>query len=183
MGKREGARPTRAMMGWLYHEAARQIWRMPTWIDFDDLISEGLLAFAVCSDRYTYVKDAAHFMSLFQRAVLNRYTDIARKRGKLREVPLSDLGDDNSDQPLLERLCGAESGGQMLACLLTEAPKEIRALLRAIATPEGAARLRAPYRRTMSGRETTNERLCSLVGLDPSKVKLSTMIRLHFGMV
>lgn len=150
---------------WIYAQAHKNFWRVAAWMDIDDLIQEGFLCFAICRARYE-PENKAHFMSLVKITFLNQITDLANKRTRTPECPISDIAEMGNDQELLENLAGGEDGDAEIMALLARAPLEVRLILAAMNTNEGAARMRRPARVREDGtRETNNERLSRLVGI------------------
>lgn len=152
---------------WIYKTAQKNEWRVSSYMDIDDLIQEGFLAYAICRARYQdRVKNQSHFMSLVKVTFINQITDLANKRTRTLETPICDIAEMGNDQELLETLAGAEDGDAELHALLSYAPAEVRLLLAALSSDEGAQRLRRPSRLRQDGtRETTNERFCRILGI------------------
>lgn len=150
---------------WIFKQAHKNYWRVATWMDLDDLVQEGFLCYAICRARYE-PKNEQHLMSLVKITFINQITDLANRRTRTPETPVSELASPGNELELLESLAGGEDGDSELQGLLARAPKEVRALLAALSSDEGAERMRRPYRiREDGSRETTNERWCRLIGV------------------
>jgi DNA-directed RNA polymerase specialized sigma24 family protein len=165
------------MRGWIKKTAYRHHWRVASYIDFEDLVQEGYLQFCRVRDRYGGDLDRRHFMSLLQRTYLNRITDMARERTRLHEVPVSALAVEKPHDTF-EHLCGEASDATLLAALFVRAPEELRMLIATALSETGQRVLDAtPFLWRDGERETSNERLCRILGLDPKKHNLATMLR------
>jgi hypothetical protein len=71
------------LKGWIVNTAKRNYWRVASYYELDDLISDGYLAYAVCKARYSKkVQNKAHFMALFKRVYWSRIVDLASDRSK-----------------------------------------------------------------------------------------------------
>lgn len=136
---------------WLVREAHKNAWRVPSYIDVDDLIQEGMLLYAKLKVRYPKAKKPAHMMRLFQISYTNYLHDLARRRSSEAAALLAEeLRQTSAQQP--------ESFG-----LLSSAPDYVRRFLDFM----GGEDVRTPYRtnRYGKGRETTHRRYCRLLSL------------------
>lgn len=150
---------------WIYRTAHSNYWRVAAWLDIDDLIQEGFLCFAICRARYVPA-NKSHFMSLVKITFLNQITDLANKRTRTPECPISDIAVMGNEEEMLEILGGSDDGDIEVMALLARAPREVQQILAAMNTNEGAACLRRVYRiRQDKTRETNNERLCRIAGI------------------
>lgn len=150
---------------WIYKTAHQNYWRVASWLDLDDLIQEGFLCFAICRARYEPA-NKSHFMSLVKITFLNQITDLANKRTRTLECPISDVAVLGNEEEMLEILGGFEDGDAEVMALLARAPREVQIILAAMNTNEGAERIRRPSRVRQDGtRETRNEKLCRLAGV------------------
>jgi hypothetical protein len=163
----EGARK------WLFKTAYKNFWRVHHYMDVDDLIQEGYVQYARVIARYPEATDAAHIMRLFQIMYTQRLNILATQRTREREI---------IDEIELQSFDSFEPEGGTLQALIAQAPAPVAALIKLLQSDNGCKRLRAAYRRRRTGeRETTNERLCRLVGLDPTACDLPAMVKAHFG--
>lgn len=152
----------RGLRGWIIKYAKKNYWRVASWYDLEDLIQDGLLAYALCRQKYGHrVENRRHFMSLVQVVFANHVTDLANARTKsVQEISISQIAAQGRELQALEYLAGAEDGGQELKAALSLASEEILAFLKLFETPEGLAELDKPLRRRADGtRETWDERL------------------------
>lgn len=163
------------LRGWVVNTAKRNYWRVAAWHELEDLIQEGMLAYAICSVRYaSTVENKSHFMALVKTAYLHRIADLANARTRTMEIALSQIVAEGKDDEALELLSGVTfPEAEMVACLLS-APREVRAYLAAISDPDVAKRLRSPYRKRLDGtRETTKERMSRVIGMDMTGLRES----------
>ena len=169
----------------------KNYWRVAGYYEFEDCIQEAYLKFMVVKDGYPEVIDPPHFMALFKTAWKNRFTDMSNQRTAdeaMREADLS--GEDKTGNPitltsLMDRNASTHHAGR-LAVLKTSAPIEVKALLRAFDEPDKIELLREKCRKIRKGnrkarRETTNEKLCRIVGLDGEFVSIQRMFVNHFA--
>lgn len=154
---------------WMFKTARRNYWRVAAWYDLDDLIQEGYLQYWRIRRRYPDVREPKHIMRLFQISFINRIHDIAKARTACLETLADDLGIPDVwsviggvEEPMVETLHGA--------------PDHVLVVIRAYEL--GDPRLRQVYRRR-SGRqrETLNERLCRIAGVNPDDYSIPTEIR------
>lgn len=188
--------PDRGVQGWIRRTASKQHWRVASWLDYDDLVQEGLERWVWLKTKYPdkVVNNPAHFMALFKTTFHNHITDLAKARSRLVEVPI-DFGFEveeisagrrsrRTDEVLpgfVEAITDPTDWGA-IAVLLRQAPSEVAAVLHLLATDLGLAKLREPYGKNEDGlRETTNERLCRLTGFDPNKVDLDEAVRVYLA--
>jgi hypothetical protein len=173
----------KGLRGWIVDTARRNLWRMPSHIGLDDLISEGFLAYAITKHRYSKrVENKAHFMSLFKtvfNSIISNYANdrTAKKNAGLAEWPISDVAVPGKELVALEMLGGGVTGDQELALSLAKAPAEVQRLLDAVndgvltdrrfkhrktlktmRTPDGS------YTHKVVHRETNNEFLNRMLG-------------------
>jgi hypothetical protein len=165
------------VMGWIVNTSKQNIWRVSEWYDLDDLIQDGLYWYCYCRHKYKDVQTPEHFMALLKRTFTNHITDLANKR--TRSVPtiyIDDLATQLGETVSLENIVELQQEWQTLYTVLAQAPKEVADFFRALMSDASIALL-APYARHGRVRETTNERFCGMLGLDPEKVDLVGMIR------
>lgn len=156
------------MHGWIVNTAKRNIWRIPNWYDLDDLIGEGFICYAVCNIKYRHVRQTRQFMKLVQTTFRNHITDLANERTLSPEevsVP--------PDSPLLVR---AEIGDALLLTMLNQLPKELQVLITRLI---GGTDLPRMKRYKNGVRETSNEYLCRLMGVDHKYVNVLEIFKEH----
>lgn len=165
--------------GWTVKTARRNYWRVARWYDLDDLIQDGFMQYYRIAGKYSHVTERRHLMAIFKLTYMSWITDLANKRTREPEeitscVLMPGAADDT---PLWDKLVTGEPEQASLRLVLAEAPAPVRAVLSILATEEGRARLRSPYRIRRVGRETLNERLCRIAGYDPTTINLVSWVR------
>lgn len=179
---------------WLLRTARKNYWRVAAWYDLDDLIQDGFMCYArviakyerrqyvtrtgVVTNKSPRVRKRKHIMSLFKVVYTSHINDLANRRTTdLVEVLAEDIVSPASQaESVWDDLVTDDCDVLVYEHLIVEAPKVLQRLLRAMMTAPGR-RLRAPYRVSKTGRETVNERLCRIAGLDPRAVDVATMLR------
>jgi hypothetical protein len=116
-------------------------------------------------------------MRLFQITFTNHLNDISKKRTRQVDVAISSITRENSDSTdFMERCGGVEESSLVLAL----APVQVKAALGVYCNPKNAKALRSVHRVRLSGkRETTNDRLCRLAGLDPRLFDLQSALKTY----
>lgn len=156
----------------MYGTARREHWRVSHWMDLDDLFQDGFMCWYRVIRRYERVAHGSskHRMALFKRVFMNHIHDLSKRRSRLPEVHFEDLPPDVADAlnyPATQDLYGA-------------APPLVKLGLTVLMAPAHARSLRSLYRvRVDTTRETFNERLCRLAGLDPRTIDLIGEIRYY----
>ena len=158
---------------WLYAFAHKNFWRVAAWYDFDDLIQDGQLYYYKIVARYTNhgerYRRRKHIMRLFQVSLVNHVNTLSKKKTLQTEDTFSLFltSPDDTEDRLLERHDAIDTGPVILA----GAPNHVKSAL--VAIVNDLRRLKMPYRRYANGtRETTNQRLCRIAGLDPQRIDL-----------
>lgn len=107
-------------------------------------------------------------MRLFQVTFTNHIHDLAKTRTSQLDAPIASLLIGETTE---EKFLDQHELGEWSPTALAHATKAVQQIIQAIDRhPE---KLRGPLRRRKDGtRETTNERLCRMVGLDPSMIDL-----------
>ena len=169
MSHRDRVRMDAGARRWLLSAAQQNLWRIASWYDFDDLVQDGMLLYYHVCERYPEATDPRHIMRLFQRTFLNHCHNLSRKQRVKMEVV---------DTDFVQHHCTAHDHFADLLLWLAEAPDEVRRLLQALI--RDGWKMDGPY--APSGRrETTNERLCALVGADHNSVNLHRVLRSYLG--
>jgi hypothetical protein len=117
--------------------------------------------------RYPNVTETKHQMALFKTAFTNYIHDLSKKKSRLPLVTESDL-----DTPMEALLEGEDPAADPDRNLITsQLPPAIMRVLTRMTTGD------PPYRRYLDGtRETTNQLLCRLAGLDPDDRDIHTAV-------
>lgn len=157
----------KGLRGWVVRTAQKNYWRVAAWYDLEDLIQDGLLAYAICRNRYRdRVENKHHFMALVQRVYLNHITDLANARTVGEEISISQIAVVGKELEALEYLAGGVAGDAELETLLARAPAEVRAYLNMFKSPEGIEALEKPCRRYKDGtRQTQAQHLSMVLGV------------------
>lgn len=159
----------RGVKGWIVNTTKLNYWRVAGWYEFDDLVQDGYLHYQRIINKYTNVKQPAQIMSLFKVAFTNHIHDLSKKKTKYaHEVCETALG------IALENIRGTMHINPDTSALVAAMPNVLRDLISHMQTD---ARVRRPCRRFVDHRETTNEKLCRIVGADPRKINLLETLR------
>jgi len=166
-------------LGWMIRTARKNHWRVSAYIDLDDLMQDGYFYWLRIGSRYPDVKDQPLRMRLFQTAFNNHLTNLATRRTRQPNF-----------LPLMVQQLEEEAGRTPEHELIELPPTTIaysdhgicrnlvRRAIEALGSDAGAAAWRAPYDRRADGtRETTNERLCRIVGVDPTQINMLAVLR------
>lgn len=157
----------KGLRGWIVKTARKHYWRVAAHYELEDLIQEGLLAYAICRQRYRHrVENRRHFMALVQVVFMNRITDLANERTSGEDIAISQIAAQGKELVALEYLAGGMEGDAELQACLATAPAAVRAYLNLFNSPDGLAELAKPLRRRADGtRETNSERLSLILGM------------------
>lgn len=172
--------------GWMINFAKANFWRVAAWYEFDDLVQDGFMCWEFVVDHYERksgrIRRRAHLMAAFKTAFINYIHGLAKRRTRsVDAVMVCDLSPDCALLPEDTVWDGVLQIEDTLdhARLVSEAPP----LLHAILTKLDAGRLcalRSLYRVFSDGsRETLNDRLCRLAGVDPGAFDLATQLRAY----
>lgn len=156
---------------WLVNTARKNYWRVAAWMEVEDLIQEG---------QACYVKVRAHYpdqhpavtMALFKSSYINRLHDLANRRTRQdSEIPYCLMTE--ADVAFFENR-QIDEFAELLR-IAAEAPPVVGRLLMKLF--ENPVPLSQPYaRKAHRTRETFNERLCRIVGVDPESHDLHTAL-------
>lgn len=159
---------------WIHKTAAAQFWRVSGGYELEDLVQDGYLYWALCRERYRHVTEKRHFMALFMTSYQNHITNLANARTKRGHV---DCAVPDVEPSVLARMIGVETEGATLATLLEHAPPVLKRAFGLFCTDAGRATLRQEFQRVNGVRETTNQFLCRLLGVDPTTVNLPKLMK------
>jgi hypothetical protein len=150
---------------WLVKTAYSHLWRVHSFYEMDDLLQDGHMLYAMVRQRYPDAVDPPHIMRLFQITFLNHIHDLSKHQSRM--AALIDTSTDLDTAELYQDPRFAEQGDAYV--IPQSAPWYIHAFLRLLCDPEGQRSLRSQYRVRLSGlRELTHDRLCRLIGADPT---------------
>jgi hypothetical protein len=68
---------------WLVKTAYKNLWRVHSFYDLDDLIQDGHMMYALVVQRYPQAKDPPHIMRLFQITFLNHIHDLSKHQSRM----------------------------------------------------------------------------------------------------
>ena len=172
------------MEGFIFNTARKEYWRVQRWYEFDDLVSDGYLAFSKCLKAYPQlaVQDPSkdqrkHFQSLVKAAFFNRITDLAKHRMMVDEQAASSLEDEEGNS-VFERKLPAEGEMGTLTALIAQLPWELKELCGKLLNGADDFERKKLTRRSI--RETTNEFYCRLLGVSPEERDLVGELRSYF---
>jgi DNA-directed RNA polymerase specialized sigma24 family protein len=167
------------MKNWLFKFAWNNYWRVASWYDLDDMVQDGYLVFYRVLEKYRgKVQNRAHLMRLFQVSYANHIHNISIKRTRTPEVLFEDLAPNPEvRERIMDKVLQSNDDAEM-ALVLAGAPREVRAVIAGLEAADGAT-LRKPYQRRKGQRETQNERLCKLGGLDPNTVDVVLALKTY----
>lgn len=183
--------------GWLFKTAHKHYWRVCPFYDLEDLIQDGYLCYQRVYTRYCttqeyrtdkgrlikerrpeeLVTERRHLMRLFQTTFLNHIHDLSKRTTTQLDFSISLLLTDGSDESdLYERYFPPDTDSVFQSTVL-HAPEHIRKALALFGSEEGRAQLREAYKKIDGIRETFNERLCRLCGLNPRDINLASELQ------
>lgn len=157
--------------GFVVNHIARNMWRVSSHMDRDDVLQEARLVFYTLRRRYVEsgeVVDPPHFMALFKTSWLRHFNDLSNTDTARRtnEVPYPQQeGDAGVEwQPL-----GDRDNDGYLALLIEQAPSEVKSVLNLfLSAPQELLDMaltpwRGKDRRCRAG---GSKHICKLLGLD-----------------
>ena len=168
--------PDEGATKWMLAYARRHYWRVAPWMDFDDLIQDGYYSWCEVCWRYPdAVKNPAHIMSLFKLCFADKITDLSRSKTKQQDDARSDIVD------VFDGDAVTMPDPSNFNLLLARAPKAVKDTIDLMTSDRRKDELNKPYKKQKNGcRETLNQRLCGLLGLDPSVIDVVAATRLYF---
>lgn len=156
-------------INWMKRNAAKQYWRVAPWINLDDLIQDGYLCWFIVRSKYPYVESRANRMALFKRVFNNHLHNLANAKTRHPEIAFAQA-------ELDAKLDGESCELAEMMTMIAEAPVKVRKLLKKLIADPTC--LRDTYRKDDGLiRETLNERLCRLAGLNPQLNDLHADLR------
>lgn len=185
-----------AARAWLSKTARKNLWRVVPFYEYDDLLQDGYLHYCRIVQKYPNATDPPHIMRLFQITYLNHLHNLARARTRDGWLLQTDLFDDATSAPddLWDMLIPPEEPDVEFNLRLKDAPEPVRQFFSTAFTEKGLRRWRARCRvfigtndarsatneapiNAIVGRETLNQKLCRVAGLDPATCNLTGMLR------
>lgn len=150
-------------------------------MEWEDVMQECHCLFLKLERRYeNEVTSAAWFMGLYKSSLRNLIIDLASDDSYLRQCTLECQLSADETECLSDRI-GTEEHEGNLACLLEEAPEEVRAVVALIlnAPPKVYAVASAAWEAQGRKKEHGNAFLCSMLGFD-ERVNVVQMTRDYF---
>lgn len=188
---------------WLAITAKEHYWRVADWMEIDDLIQDGNMCWqrivAKYEDRdYTTitgvvtkgtprVRSRRHLMGLFKISYLNHINNLSKTATRCRvEVRAYDLVKSLGSEDLVwdQLQIGGRIEEQELQDferLVAEAPSSLQTIFRTLMAMDARRTFSAAYRVYRNHRETLNERLCRVAGLDATGIDLVGQLRAYLN--
>lgn len=169
--------PDKGAVRWLHSYSRRHYWRVAAWMDYDDLIQDGYYAWCEVCWRYpNAVNNPAHIMSLFKLCFADKITDLSRGKTKQQDDARSDIVD------IFDGDAVQSPDPSNFNLLVAKAPKLVRDTIALLTSETHRDELAKPYAKQANGRrETLNQRICSLMGLDPEQIDVVRETRTYFA--
>jgi hypothetical protein len=167
--------------GFVVNYTIRNFWRVAHIYEFEDLYQDAHMLFLKCCEQYPHVVDAPHFFALFKRTYVNHITDLANDRtAEYAIIPheTRELDENELEDTPAEPWCYPDAE---LVVLLKQMPTEVQKLIIGLLTD--AERFTEHYQPRLNGtniyqrRQTTNERWCAALGLNPEDYNLVDTLR------
>lgn len=154
-------------VGWLVNTARRNLWRVPTDYTLEDLVQDGYLVYYRVSNKYPDVTEPRHLMRLFQVSFNNHINTLSKKRTRVPLLCASDLCTTHTDESKFWDAVLDHADPQELSVMLHNAPPLVRQALSLYLDDKTCSSMRSRYRVRKDGtRETLNERMCRLLGVE-----------------
>ncbi len=164
------AKPVPSMLddgikGYISNQARKHLWRVQPLYDYDDLVQEGYVCFAICKNKYGHVETASHFMSLFKTTFQNQIHDLASARTKQQQVYEEE---ESKEASLIDF-----NAGELLS-LISKLPWYLQNFINL--TLSDASKPPRLLKQDKE-RETNNEYYCRLLGIDPREYDLEHLLK------
>ena len=151
---------------WMIKTARKNLWRMSHWYDLDELIADGMLCWQIVESKYPKT-NKPHRDSLFRTTFTNHIHRLANKKSIMVAETAVDHPEALSNQECQE--------AELRRFILENATPMLRHCLAAILDkPELLAQAHIKHGKH---RETTNEYLCRLAGINPGTHDLGGELR------
>lgn len=148
---------------WIKKYSSKNYYRIPTWMDLDDLIQEGYEVVAKCRRRYGNKLEHKHFKSLVMVSFSNRITDLSNYKTRVLEDTVEEL-------PVN---AGVPAEG-FFAASLALAPKTVKAVLNLFTDGKVLEAMRKQA-------TLTNEFVCEMLDTDPTQMDLLEEVKEYFS--
>jgi hypothetical protein len=168
--------PDAGAKAWIYKYAKKQYWRVAAWIEFDDLVQDGLVEYYEVRKRYPQAVEPSHIMSLLQLCFRSKIEDLVRANTKQLDDARSDIVE-VYESPMM-----IVPDASNFNTLLAKAPKLISDVIALLTNDVYKEEISKPFERYQDGRrETLNDRVCKLLGLDAKKINAVQETKLYFS--
>lgn len=162
-----------AIIGWIVKFANQEYSKVRNFMDLEDLIHEGFDCLYDCKKRYPD-RSPKHFFATVKTMFRRHIPYLLNRNARLPVAAILDMVDIQNEQDFSDKIMGADEF-QLLCTLIAEAPQAIKPILEAFVSDKNEVieLLAKPYAKRIDGtRETTNERLCRYLGLDPRRIDI-----------
>lgn len=176
--------------GWLVMQAQRHYWRVADYMEFDDLLQEGIyIWYRVAREYEGYtgrVQTRARLMQAYKRSLLNYFNHLSNIATRAKnEILAEDVIPDGPAISMPNEIwdhLGQQRNVAEYELMVAEAPRAIRYVLRKLFEEGRAPGWASQYRIYPDGtRETLNSKLCRLVGVDPERIDIATPLRSYLS--
>lgn len=160
--------------GYVVNSMRQHYFRVEATMERDDYVQEAYLVFLRVKRTYAgKVTEPQHFMALFKRAWSNKLNDLSNSDTRHRETFVSDHAerDGGNDRDFSQEHAGETDNEGTLAILIRQAPRDVSMVLNLfLSAPQEILEValeswRGRDKRCKAG---GSERICKLLGLDPS---------------
>lgn len=156
----------------------KNAWKVAGLMDYDDLYQECCVKFTVCKNKYRNLDGPAHFASLYRTACGNMLINFAAKRNEMFEAKLQ-RAEPTPERDPLDAVWVDEHFGYLQR--LVDTVPELKELVSAFNDQAKMQEMRKGKRvsRARCGvrlRETRNQFLCRVLGLDPDQFNVAQAI-------
>ena len=171
--------------GYVVNYLKKNYWRVAAHHEYEDLLQEAYFKFLVVKDKYPEVVNPPHFMALFKTAWNNHFINLSKTQTKDITIIESQLMGEISLFELSDKKGRVNDHEGDVTILLKQAPEEIQLLFAALDDTDLVKLLRQKSQKIRNGnrrarRETTNQALCRILGLNPEDVDIRNMLFNHF---
>lgn len=159
-----------AIIGWIVKYANQEYSKVKSFMDLEDLIHEGFDCLYDAKIRYPE-RSPKHFFATVKTMFRRHIPYLLNRNAHLPVTAILDMVEDQNEQDFADKIMGTDEF-QLIRTLIAEAPQAIKPILEAFISDKNDVieLLAKPYSKRMDGsRETTNERLCRWLGLDPKR--------------
>lgn len=157
-----------SIIWWIYSNAKRNLWRVGSWYDLEDLINDGLLIALKCRQKLGTEVDDKHYNSYVRKAFHNHLGELIRRKRGVNEVSFLDVVGrsdcDLTEQESEELILPPQPCSQEIVAALCQMPESLKRVIDLMVSEEGRKKLDEPMRQRVDGEETMTDRLYRLAG-------------------